>query len=112
VYTSKECHLVLIATNPFYATLSVTQKPSWVCLPSSYKADSSSSLIVAFENLDGERLKSMLAARHLFTFGTRAIVKKWKQQTKSNKPPANFNPVQSKSDDKVEILTYACTPTL
>ena len=64
VYSPKECHLALVATNPFYATLPVTQKPSWVRPPSSYKADSSSSLVVAFEDPDGERLKSMLAVRH------------------------------------------------
>ncbi len=38
--------------------------------PFFYKADSTSSLIIAFKNLDGKRLKSLLAARHLYTFGT------------------------------------------
>jgi hypothetical protein len=112
VYSPEECHLALVATNPSYATLPVTQKPSWVHSPSSYKADSSSSLIVAFEDPDGERLKSMLAARHLFAFGTRATVKKWKQRTKSSKPPTNYDPAQSESDDEVEILTRTRTPTL
>jgi hypothetical protein len=91
-YTSKKCHQVVTANNPSYATLLAMLKPLWVHPPTSYKADLASSLAVAFKNLDGKRLKSMLAARHLFAFGTRATIKKWKQWMKSNKPSANSNP--------------------
>ena len=48
-----ECHLALAASNPSYASLSIMQKPSWVCPPTSYKSGSISSLSVAFEDLDG-----------------------------------------------------------
>jgi hypothetical protein len=62
------------------------QKPSWVKPPSSYKADSTSSLVVAFKDPDGERLKSLLVAWHLYAHGTRATVKKWKQRTQHMSP--------------------------
>ena len=75
-FTPEECHQSLAANNPSYASLSVTQKPSWVCLPSSYTEGSSSSLIVAFEDPDRQQLKPLLAARYLFAFGTGATVKK------------------------------------
>jgi hypothetical protein len=49
-FTPKECHQSLTANNPSYSILPITQKPSWVHPPSSYKANSSSSLVVAFED--------------------------------------------------------------
>jgi len=79
-FTPKECHQSLAANNPSYSILPITQKPSWVHPPSSYKANSSSSLVVAFKDPDGERLKSMLVACFLYALGTRATVKKWKQK--------------------------------
>jgi len=111
VFTPEECHQTLIANNSSYAILPIMQKPSWVRSPSSYKADSSSSLIVAFEDPDGERLKSLLAARYLFAFGTRATAKKWKQRTHPKQTTSNVDPEHEESDDEVEILTCVLTPT-
>jgi len=79
--------------------------------PSSYKADSSSSLIVAFENPDGKKLKSLLAVRHLFAFSMWATVKKWKQKTQNSKPLTKNDPELKESDNKVKIITRAQTPT-
>jgi hypothetical protein len=80
MFTPEECHQSLAANNPSYFILPITQKPSWVHPPSSYKANSSSSLVVAFEDPDGERVKALLAAQFLYALGTRATVKKWKQK--------------------------------
>jgi hypothetical protein len=81
-YTAAECHQALIADNLSYRRLRVTQLPSWVKRPSSYLADSCSSLAVAFEDPDGTTASSLVSARHLFLFGAQATIKKWKQ-----KPP-------------------------
>ena len=59
-YTPEECHKSLAVNNPTYASLLITQKPSWVRPPNSYQAGSSSSLVVAFEDPDGENLRSLL----------------------------------------------------
>jgi hypothetical protein len=107
VFTPDECHQTLTANNPSYASLPVMQKPSWVRPPPSYKAGSSSSLIFAFEDLDGSRLKSLLAARHLYAFGTRATVKKWKQRTPQHKPTSKNDNIESEDKDEVKILTRA-----
>jgi len=61
----------------------------------------SSSLVVAFEDPDGERLKSLLAAQYLFAFGTRATAKKWKQRTHRKQTTSNVNPEHEESDDEV-----------
>jgi hypothetical protein len=52
-YSPDECHSSLASENPSYASLFVTQKPSWVRNPSTYTVGSSSSLVVAFEDPDG-----------------------------------------------------------
>jgi len=59
--TPDECHAALAASNPSYAALSITQKPSWVRPPSSYLPGAVSSLSVAFEDPDGSKLKVILA---------------------------------------------------
>jgi len=83
------------------------QKPSWVCPPSLYQLGTTSSLIVAFKDLEGKHLQSLLAAWHLYAFGTRATVKKWKQNAPTKKQPHKEDQHQSKSDDEVEIITCA-----
>jgi hypothetical protein len=103
---------LLAANNPTYASLPVTQKPSWVCTPSSYSVDSSSSLVVAFKDPLGANLKSLLADQHLFAFGTRATIKKWKQRTTKHKPTSKNDDLKSEDEEDVEILTRAQTPTL
>ena len=81
----EECHNALKESNPAYATLTVTQRPSWVRPPSSYIEGSISSLSVAFEDPDGSKLKALLAEQYLYVFGIRATVKKWKYRQTSNK---------------------------
>jgi hypothetical protein len=111
-YTPEECHQLLTANNPTYASLPVMQKLSWVRAPSSYSVDSSSSLVVAFEDPLGANLKSLLADRHLFAFGTRATVKKWKQRTTKHKPTFKNDDLESEDKEDVKNLTRAQTPTL
>lgn len=77
-FTPDECHQALAAENPSYASLPITQKPSWVRLPSSYTHDAVSSLTFSFEDPDGTRLKALLASKALYTFGHVAVVKRWK----------------------------------
>ena len=85
-YSPDECHAALTAMNPSYSTLTIMQKPSWVCPPSFYKQDAASSLSVAFEDPDGSKSKVLLAEHHMYIFSTRATVKKWKYcQTNKDK---------------------------
>ena len=81
--------MALAAINPSYATLQITQKPSWVRPPSSYTHGSASSLSVAFEDPDGTKMKALLTERYLYAFGNRCSVKKWKYRL--NKPKDNSN---------------------
>ena len=79
---------------------------SWVHPPSSYKQDAVSSLSVAFEDPDGTKSKALLAERHLYLFGTRATVKKWKyhQNNKDNsKTSAAKHSQSSDSTDEQNI---------
>ena len=72
--TPDECHAALALENPTYASLQITQKPSWVRPPTSYTIGSASSLVVAFEDPDGSKSEALLASRQLFLFGARAKV--------------------------------------
>ena len=76
--SSDLCHTILVQINPSYTSLTITQKPSWVCPPFFYSSNSVSSLFFAFEDPDGTKLKSLLAEHYLYSFGHRAQVKKWK----------------------------------
>ena len=78
-HSREECHQALLRDNPSYRRLRVTQLPSWVKKPSLYEPNSSSSLVVSFEDPDGSSLSSLLAARHLFGFGAQLTVRKWRQ---------------------------------
>ncbi len=79
------------------------QKPSWVHPPSSYKSNSSSSLVVAFEDPDGESSKALLVVRFLYALGTRATVKKWKQKAATRKQaPAKITDI---SVSEHELIT-------
>ncbi len=55
-YTPSECQQALLADNPAFRTLCLTQPPSWVRAPSTYGPSSVSSLVVAFEDPLGESL--------------------------------------------------------
>jgi len=98
-YTPEECHAALTAINPTYASLQITQKPSWVRPPSSYTHGSASSLSVAFEDPDGSKVKTLLAERYLYAFGNRASIKKWKYRPQKTKDKSGTNVVEHDQDD-------------
>ncbi|KAI9437112.1 hypothetical protein BJY52DRAFT_1421729 [Lactarius psammicola] len=75
-----QCHAALVADNPTYASLNVTQRPSWVHNPNSYTDNAISSLVVAFEDPDGSLARGLLAGKVLYIFGSCATVRKWKQR--------------------------------
>lgn len=78
-YNPDQCHSTLMADNTVYASFRIMQKPSWICHPDIYNANTSSSLIMAFEDGDGSKAKELLAACQLYIFRAKAKVKKWKQ---------------------------------
>ena len=73
------CHQALLCDNPSYHWLCVTQLPSWVCKPDGYLTNSSSSLVITFENPNSSTLSSLLTQRYLFAFGTQLPIHKWCQ---------------------------------
>jgi hypothetical protein len=82
------------------------QKPSWVRPPSFYEQDAVFSLSVAFEDPDSTKSKVLLAERHLYIFGTRATVKKWKycQPNKDkSKTSTTMHPQGGDSTDEQDI---------
>jgi len=99
-YTPKECHTALAAHNPTYANLSITHKPSWVWSPTSYTSGDISSLSVAFKDPDGSKIKSLLVERHLYLFGNRATIKKWKH---ANVKPNNTHVNQPTLKAQLEL---------
>jgi hypothetical protein len=113
--SADECHEALSSENPAYASLLVTQKPSWVRPPSHYSAGSSSSLVVAFEDPDGTVIKMLLTEKHLYAFGARVTVKRWKQrppQPKALPPlPAANTPPPPSSTPPPHWLLGPHTPT-
>ena len=112
-YTPEECHMALAAINPTYASLQITQKPSWVRPPTSYPHGSASSLSVAFEDPDGTKMKALLAERYLYAFGNRSTVKKWKYRLNKTKDNSNDNADKhdqdSDSNDDEEDVEIAIT---
>jgi hypothetical protein len=90
-FTPDEAHNALITENPSYATLSITQKPSWVRDPKTYKPGATSSLSVSFEDPDGTGAQTLLRLRTLYAFGHVITVKRWKQ-TPPKRAPSNPAP--------------------
>ena len=90
------------------------QKPSWVRPPSSYKQDAVSSLSVAFEDPDGTKSKALLAEQHLYIFGTRATVKKWKyrQQNKDKSKISTAKHFQVGDTDDEQDIKISLKPQL
>jgi hypothetical protein len=78
-WTPEECHRTLTIHNPSYASLPITQLPSWVRNPTSYKPTDRSSLVVAFEDPDGTRRSSLLASKYLNIFGAKTKITCWKE---------------------------------
>ncbi|KAF8500134.1 hypothetical protein F5888DRAFT_1632943 [Russula emetica] len=87
-YTPDECHAALVAENPSYAALTITQKPSWVRDPITYQQGAVSSLSVSFEDPDGTGAQTLLRHSTLFAFGHVVTVKCWKQ-TPPKRVPGN-----------------------
>ncbi|KAH9174034.1 hypothetical protein EDB89DRAFT_1904759 [Lactarius sanguifluus] len=86
-FTPTECHDSLMLDNPMYRSLRFTQLPSWVRRPDSYQPGSLSSLVVAFEDPDGSTLRSLLASRSLYAFGSTGDLKRWKSKPRAKTPP-------------------------
>ena len=82
VYTPDEVHQALITENPCYAALTITQKPSWVQNPFTYRNGATSSLSVSFEDPDGSTARALLHTCMLFAFRHVITIKCWK-----NLPP-------------------------
>jgi hypothetical protein len=78
-HTPNAVHRALAAENPTYASLTITQKPSWVCNPDTYAPSSSSSLSFAFQDPDGSGAQRLLQLRTLFAFGHVMTLKRWKE---------------------------------
>jgi len=109
-----ECHMALAASNPSYTSLSITQKPSWVRPPSSYKPGSISSLSLAFEDPDGSKLRVLLAECYLYALGNRASVLKWKYHQANSKAKSKFNtskhPNAGDTNDNKDVNNLLTTP--
>ena len=85
-HNPKTCHKSLMADNPSYTSLTITQRPSWVKAPSSYEPGSVSSLAFAFEDPDGSLAIKLLSEKELYIFGANVAIKKWKQKPPTKKP--------------------------
>jgi hypothetical protein len=95
-FTPDEAHAALVTENPAYASLTITQKPSWVRDPKTYKSGATSSLSVSFEDPDGTGTQNLLRHRTLYAFGRVITVKRWKQTPPKRAPskpaPITANP--------------------
>ena len=101
-HSREECHQVLLRDNPSYRRLRVTQLPSWVKKPSLYEPNSSSSLVISFEDPNSSSLSSLVAARHLFGFGAQLTVCKWRQP-----PPSPSKQVAAAERRQRQLKTKA-----
>ncbi|KAH9043908.1 hypothetical protein EDB85DRAFT_1885414 [Lactarius pseudohatsudake] len=79
-FSPSELYAALLANNPAYRGLRLTQPPSWVRAPASYRPSSVSSLVLTFEDPLGDSLRSLLAGRSLFAFGHAGELKRWKSK--------------------------------
>ncbi|KAH9019509.1 hypothetical protein EDB85DRAFT_1896607 [Lactarius pseudohatsudake] len=82
----------ILGNNPAYASLHVTQRPSWVRNPDSYSNNTVSSLVVAFEDPDSSLARGLLASKVLFIFGNCATIRKWKQRPLTRKSKTESTP--------------------
>ncbi|KAF8265032.1 hypothetical protein EI94DRAFT_1804971 [Lactarius quietus] len=92
-YSPSECNDALMVDNPTYRSLRLTQLPSWVRPPANYKPNSSSSLVLAFEDPDGKMLRRLLAQRTLYAFGSVGELKRWKQKPRGTTNTQGASPV-------------------
>jgi len=77
------CWQTLIDNNPSLHHLKVCQLPSWVCWPSLFQPRSQSSLVLAFEDLDGSLAPSLICAHTMYAFRSQCHVVRW-----HNPPPS------------------------
>ncbi|KAH9056606.1 hypothetical protein EDB87DRAFT_1687176 [Lactarius vividus] len=77
-YSPSKLHAALLADNPTYQMLRLTQAPSWVRAPHSYTPGSISSCVISFEDPSGESLWSLMAGWTLFAFRHSGELKQWK----------------------------------
>ncbi|KAI9433082.1 hypothetical protein BJY52DRAFT_1398861 [Lactarius psammicola] len=86
-WTPDQCHEALVADNPECATLKITQRPSWVKPPNSYGADTSSSLVFAFEDPDGNIAQSLIKSKTQTRAHSRHVEEKWStEEARQNSP--------------------------
>ncbi|KAI9440800.1 hypothetical protein H4582DRAFT_2056078 [Lactarius indigo] len=78
--TPDQCHEALIIDNPEYAALRIMQRPSWVKPPDTYGADTSSLLVFAFEDPNGNLAQDLIKSKYVHIFGTCAAIKPWKDK--------------------------------
>ncbi|KAH9015359.1 hypothetical protein EDB84DRAFT_1443492 [Lactarius hengduanensis] len=91
-YSPSELHAALLADNPAYRGLRLTQPPSWVRAPASYTPGSVSSLVLTFEDPLGDSLRSLLAGRTLFAFGHSGELRRWKAKPRTGKAAPAASP--------------------
>jgi len=75
-HSSEDIHRELIAHNPAYRELTITQKPSWVKNPAELK--NRSSICFAFEDPDGKICNQFMHSHKvLYLFGDRSPIRCW-----------------------------------
>ncbi|KAI0289693.1 hypothetical protein B0F90DRAFT_1792037 [Multifurca ochricompacta] len=84
-HSPQACHEALGCENLVYRALKVTALPSWVRTPSTLLPGSTSSVVVAFEDLDGVVLAGLLAQRTLYAFRHAGAVRQWKKPPRVKK---------------------------
>ncbi|KAH9033072.1 hypothetical protein EDB85DRAFT_2145113 [Lactarius pseudohatsudake] len=90
-YSPEECQDTLARNNPVYQSLRLTRLPSWVKRPDGYAVNTSSSLVVTFEDPTGSTLSELLGHGSLFAFRHQGHLKRWKQKprAKPSIPPTD-----------------------
>ncbi|KAF8496117.1 hypothetical protein F5888DRAFT_1907381 [Russula emetica] len=111
-HTPEDCHQTLLTENPSYASLIITQKPSWVRDPSSGKV-ASSSLTFSFEDPNGTVAQALLHTRQLYAFGHVGLIKRWKQKPPPPKraPATPPGPPRATTPTAAPAAPYTLTST-
>ncbi|KAI9507630.1 hypothetical protein F5148DRAFT_91124 [Russula earlei] len=78
--------------NPQYVSLPITQLPSWVQAPSTYKPGSYSLLFFSFEDPEGTQAGSLLCAKMLFLHGHVVTSSAGRTPLQNTKPPQTLLP--------------------
>lgn len=97
-----QVHHALATENPSYATLTITQKPSWVW-DSTYTSGTTSFLSVSFEDPNGTSAQNLLCHCTLYAFGHVIMVKRWKQSPPKCKTTTNPAPPTTSTRPKGTI---------